>query len=121
MTGYVAEHQNVLADLAWAGAPVTFARSVLGGYNPATDSVGTATITAVTGNAIRVAGDPMVYQALGLVQSEAPTLFFAPDNYGDVPLPGDSVTWSCQSYTAKDIRPIAPDGVAIAAHIIIAR
>ena len=97
---------------------VTFTRTTQGSYDPETDTA-TKTTTTVTGRAMRVRGNPHRYDALGLVESKAPTLFFVPQTYGETPAPGDVVTWESEQYTARDVLPIAPDGVTIAARIII--
>jgi hypothetical protein len=98
---------------------VTFTRTLPGVYSPATDTWTAPTVTTITGNAIAVRGDPTRYRALGLVLTEAPTLFFAPTTYGETPAPGDTVTWTSIVYTVRDVAPIAPDGVTIAARVIV--
>lgn len=98
---------------------VTITRST-SSYDPTTDSM-TVTSSEIVGAAVRVRGNPIVYQRLGLVESEAPTLLFAPRTYGDTPAPGDSITWGQIQYTVRDVNPLAPDGVTIQAHLVIAR
>ena len=97
---------------------VTFTRVVQGSYDPETDSA-TPSTTTVTGTAIRSRGTPHKYAELGLVESKAPTLFWIPTTYGDTPEPGDTVVWLNETYTARDVEVIAPDGVTIAARVII--
>lgn len=97
---------------------VTFTRTLQVNYDPETD-LGTETVSTVVGVAMRVQGDPHRYQALGLVESKAPTLYFVPTTYGQTPEPGDTVTWESEEYTARDVLPLAPDGVTIACRIII--
>ncbi len=89
----------------------------------ATDDTSTVAETTITGSAIQVRGDPRRYTALGLVLSEMPTLFFSPTTYGSTPAPGDTVTWPTggSTWTVKDVDPIAPDGVLIAARVVIGR
>lgn len=83
----------------------------------------TVTESTVAGSAIQVRGDPKRYMATGLVLSEMPTLFFAPSTYGDCPAPGDTVVWpdGGATWTVRDVDPIAPDGVVIAARVVIGR
>ena len=84
----------------------------------------TTSTSTIAGSAIQVRGDPQRYAALGLKLDTMPTLFFTPTTYGDEPLPGDTVTWPVQNgdlYTVRDVSPIAPDGVLIAARIVIGR
>lgn len=101
---------------------ITFTRSTRT-YDAASDT-STVTESTITGSAIQVRGDPERYRALGLVLSTMPTLFFAPTTYGETPQPGDVVTWpetGGSVYTVRDIDPIAPDGVTIAARIVIGK
>lgn len=87
--------------------------------DPTTGLLGTPVVTTITGSAIRVRGRAETYQKLGLIDSQAPTLFFTPTNYGDTPAPGDTVVWGGVTFTAQDVNPIAPDGVTIAARVVV--
>jgi len=98
---------------------VVFTRTVPGTYDPATDTFTSPTETTVTGSAIQVRGDPETYRALSLIQSEAPTLFWTPATYGEAPEPGDTVVWASKTYTVRDVAKIQPDGVCIAARVIV--
>ena len=97
---------------------VTFTRTV---NVEDANGVLTPTVTTITGSAIQVRGLPETYRALGLIDSESPTLFFTPTTYGDKPIPGDTVVWSGVTYTAVQVNEIAPDGVVIAARIVVSR
>lgn len=96
---------------------VTFTRSTRT-YDAATDTSSVVAST-ITGSAIQVRGDPRRYKALGLTLTDMPTLFFCPTTYGECPAVGDTVTWTSKRYTVRDVSPIAPDGVTIAARIIV--
>ena len=96
---------------------VTFTR-VSRYYDPATDT-SIDTSTSITGNALQVRGDPKRYKALNLVLTTMPTLLFAPTVYGECPEVGDRVTWASKPYTVRDVDQIAPDGIVIAARIVI--
>ena len=101
---------------------ITFTRTTRT-YTAATDTA-TVSSSTVTGSAIQVRGDPQRYAALGLVLTTMPTLFWAPTTYGEVPLPGDTVVWpetGGSTYTVRDVDPIAPDGVVIAARVVIGK
>ena len=100
---------------------VTFTHSTPGTYDAATDTWGTPVTTTVTGEAVRVRGDPETYRALGLIQSENPTLLFTPATYGEAPEPGYTVEWSNVVYTVRDVNPVAPDGVMILARVVVSR
>jgi hypothetical protein len=126
MTGsYAAEHADALADVSDAGAAVVFTRTV--NVEDTATGLVTPSVSTIAGSAIRVKGNPDKYQALGLVQSQAPSLFFTPNNYGDCPGPGDTVLWrdpvtqQLATYAVKDVDPIAPDGFVIAARVVIAK
>lgn len=119
MGKYASEHGSALADVTEAGTSVTFTRGT-GTYDEATGLV-TPGSTSITGSAIQVQGDPDTYKALTLIESSAPTLFFTPGTYGDLPSEGDKVTWAGAVHTVRDVAPLRPDGVAIAARVVIAR
>jgi len=122
MTGlYAADAASARADVGTAGASVTFTLAGQGTYDPLTDTTTPGADVVITGAAVRVKGNPIVYQRLSLIEGEAPTLFFTPDNYGDVPALDAVVTWGGIDYTVKSVDPIAPDGVAIAARVVVAR
>lgn len=103
---------------------ITFTRRTSSGYDGSTDQ-SVVVETTITGNAIQVRGDPRRYKALGFVLSTMPTLFFTPTEYGleangsDFVQPSDTVVWGSRTYTVRDVDPIAPDGVVIAARIVI--
>ena len=100
---------------------VTFTRTTQGSYDPETDSA-TLSTTTVVGTAVRGAGNPKRYQALGLVESDAPTLIFVPTTYGQFPEPGDTVVWpptGGSTYTVRDVENISPDGVSILSRVIV--
>lgn len=119
MTLYAAEHASALADLREAGARVTFSLSTPGTYNEATGAWSTPTDSSVAGYAIQDGGDPLAYERLTLIESEAPTLLFAPDTYGDRPSLGMSVTWAGELHTVRDVKPLSPDGTPILFWVII--
>lgn len=91
---YAPDHAGALVDIQAAGAAVTFSHTNPGTYDAATDTWSSASTTTVTGSAMRVRGNPLVYQALELIQSEAPTLLFAPNTYGSLPALQSAVVWA---------------------------
>lgn len=103
---------------------VVFTR-VATGYNPETGEQTTVT-TTIPGHAIQVRGDPERYRNLGLIESSAPTLLFTADEYGlrsftdEFVQVGDSVVWNGRTFTVREVLTIAPDGVVIAARIVVA-
>lgn len=120
-TQYATTHAQAVADVKAAGLAVTFTRTAGGTYNRLTDTTTGSTTTTVTGWAVRVPGSPITYERLNLVQSEAPTLLFAPTTVGTLPPLSAQVNWGGVSYTVRDVDPIAPDGVALVARVVVAR
>jgi hypothetical protein len=98
---------------------ITFTRTSPGTLDATTNTFSSGAATTITGNAIEVRPNPTRYTALGLVLTTMPTLFFSPTTYGDTPAPGDVVVWAGVSRTVKDVERIAPDGVTIAARVVI--
>lgn len=118
MTKYAADHAGALADLAEAGAAVTFALAVPGVYDPATDTTTAGTSASVAGQAIRLPGDARRYEALGLTEREAVTLLFAPTTYGANPAVGAAFTWGGETFTCASVDPLALDGTTLLATIV---
>lgn len=118
---YSTAHATALARVQPpVGAAANVTRVVPGTYDPATDRSTGDTMATLAGYAIDVPGNPDTYRALSLVQSSAPSLFWVPLTYGDLPKPGDTMQWRGATMTVKDVTALAPDGVAIAATIIVA-
>lgn len=119
-TTYTADHTDALTAVADAGAPVAFTLAGQGAYDPATDTTAPGDDVVITGSAIEKKGSLIRYQALGLVIAKARTLFFVPTTLGDLPPLSAIVVWGGVSYVVKDVQPIAPNGDAIAATVVIA-
>jgi hypothetical protein len=111
------------------GAPVTFVRSTPGTYDEATDTWTSPTETTVSGQAIQTRGQAETYEHLSLTESEAPTLLFVPNEYGARPKPGDTCRWASryglpeegEDFAVVDVQPVAPDGKAILARVVVRR
>ena len=122
MGRYAAEHASALVDFLDAGAAVTFTRTTGGTYDQTTDTwTAPAVVSSITGAAIQVKPDTIKYQAMGLIQTEAPTLTFVPTTYGDTPSLDDKVSWGGVEYTVQSVQPVDPDGVAILHKVIVSR
>lgn len=118
---YAADHAAALADLRAAGARVVFAAPTGRTHDPATGMLTGGAPGLVPGAAIRVRGNPTRYEALRLVESEAPTLLVALDDYSaTVPL-GAQVAFGQVTYTVRDVEPVAPDGTPIVLRVVVAR
>lgn len=104
---------------------VTVTRSRPGTFDPTTRTWSSPTTTTIVGSAFQMRGSPQRYAALGLNLTTMPTLFFTPNDYelraysDDFVLPGDSLEWNDVTYTVRDVAPIAPDGVVIAAYLVV--
>lgn len=120
-TLYASQQASSYATLKRKGAAVSFIETLPGTLDPVTETYSGATTVTVAGYAVRVAGDPIRYRALELIQSENPTLLFGSTTAGSLPAVGSRVTWNALAYTVRDVEPLAPDGPAILAYIIIAR
>lgn len=118
---YSATHASALRSVTSKGSAVTFTTTDPGTYDATADTFASASSSTVAGYAIQVGGNPLTYQALSLVQGQAPSLFFVPSTFGNLPAIGDAVTWASDTYVVKDVQPLQPDGTAIAATVVIAR
>lgn len=121
MTAYAADHAGALADVRAAGAAVSWVLTSPGTQDAATGLYTGGVVSTVTGAAIRTQGDPLRYRELGLIETEAPTFLFAPDTYGDLVPLGAQMTFGGQTFTARDVEPIAPDGTAILCRVVAQR
>lgn len=117
---YVSEHADALADVANAGASITFTFSSPG-TQAADGTFSGASDTAVAGYATEDGGDPKEYERLGLTQHEAPRLFFVASTLGDVPALGAACSWGGASHTVRSVKPYRPDGTALFSYVIVAR
>lgn len=103
---------------------ITFTR-ITQTADPAT-GIPTPSTSTIAGNAVRVrprVHDIARYDAIGLKVQDVVTLLFTPATYGDTPQPGDTVPWPSTgpTFTVRDVNPIAPDGVTIAARVAVTR
>jgi hypothetical protein len=121
MTAYASDHAGAYADVASAGSAVTFTKSVQGAQDPATGLFTDPTTVTVAGVALRVKGDPQRYRDLGLTESAAPTLLFVPATYGETPPLGATGVFGGETYTVRDVNPLAPDGTAVLAKVVVVR
>ena len=121
MSTYAPDHASALADVADAGAAVTFTSTNPGTLDEATGLYTSGTTTTTAGYAVRVRGTPKTYVALSLKESEAPTLLFTPTTYGSLPSLNATVAWGGVTYTVRDVEPVAPNGTAILARVVVAR
>lgn len=123
---YETVHSDVLESVRANGSPVTFTNNTPS-HTPSTGNVSPVE-TTVTGVAMRVKGSPNTYIALGLIESAAPTLFFVPDEYGQLPELGDTCPWGTDrdgepiTYSVRNVDPFDPDGLgAIYARVVVTR
>ena len=121
MADYSTKHANALKKVSAKGSAVTQTRISKGSRDPLTGQ-STDTVTTIEGWALRDAGNPKRYEALGLTESAAPTVIFVPTTFGDTE-PGldDTLTWAGEAYQIRDVLPLAPDGNAILYWLVIQR
>ncbi len=104
---------------------ITFSRQVSGSYDPVTGAWTDPTTTTITGEGIvKKDGDPLRYQALNLIPSQAPTIFFTPSTNLRAWTPefvmlGDTTVLNGITFTVRDVAPFAPDGTYVVTSNII--
>jgi hypothetical protein len=118
---YNGQHAGALALVTRKGASVTFTRRSPGTHTATTGRFASASSSSIAGSAVQVASEPEQLRALSLVETDAPTLFFVPSTYGQMPDELDEVTWNSLTYRVRAIQRIAPDGTAIAARVVVSR
>lgn len=116
---FQSEWAGALADVKAAGAAVVWTKTQAGTIDEITEQAGAPSSTTVTGYAMRTGGDPQQYIDAGLRMTDAPSLFFVADVYGDVPTPGATVVFGGVTYTERSSRAFAPDGVAIFTDVLV--
>lgn len=87
----------------------------------------TPTTSQISGQAFLISrGDPLEYEALKLLPSMAPTLFFVPEGYPlkaytpEFLLPGDTCVFNGVPMTVRAVYGItAPDGYVVCCYVII--
>lgn len=121
MSSYVAEAASARADIAAAGAPVTFTTASGRVYDPDTGLWSGGTPVTTTGSAIQVKDDPMRFSALGLQIADPITLLVAAAGLTLVPSPNIAMTWRGVIYTVKNVEALAPNGSPITYTVIGSR
>lgn len=118
---YAADYASALAAVREANPDlVAFTLAGQGTYDSTTDTTAAGDDLVVTGYAVEKKGALLTYEKLSLIAADARTLFFVGSNYGDLPPRGATVPWGGISYTVKYVEPVAPDGTAIGATVVIA-
>jgi len=118
---YTAIAERAYGMVQGRGTAVTFTLSSPGTQSATTGQYSGATTTTVTGVAIECGKNPTLYQQLALVESDAPTLLFCPDTYGDAPDLQSSVSWRGLTYVVRNVTQLAPDGTAILSRVVVSR
>jgi hypothetical protein len=103
------------------GAPVTFTQTTPGTYDGTTGQWSADVTVTVEGYAVQIDGNPELYAALGLVESDNPTLSFTPKTPGVIPPLGFTVPWGGVPLTVKNRKLLAKNGVATKAHLVMSR
>lgn len=118
----LAEKQHLVSKVAArkSGVAITFTLGT-GTYNATNDTWSSAGTSTVIGFATRVPGDPVRYQALGLVESEAPTLQFTPDTAGERPALNSSCSFGGATFVVRDVQPWSPAGSDVSSRVIVSR
>lgn len=115
---YADDAAGALADIKDAGSAVSFTRTVQV-IDPTTEQPSAPSVTTVTGAALQVHGDPQQYERMKLTEKKPLTLLFAPDTYGTLPSLGSELAYQGDGYVVRSVDPVAPDGVAIIAKVVL--
>jgi hypothetical protein len=107
--------------LSRKGAALTFSHESAGTYDPLTGITTGASTVTVAASAMEIDGDPDLYVALGLIESENPTLLMRPATAGEMPVLGAIVVWGGETFTVKNITRLAMNGTPAAAKIVVGR
>jgi hypothetical protein len=119
MSVYAEDHASALADVSEAGAAVTWSQTTPGTFDATTETWTTPVTTSCAGYAVEDEGDPQEYRDLELIAMNPATLLFTPSTFGDKPALGMTGTWAGATKVVKKIRPIQPDGNAIAMYLVV--
>lgn len=103
------------------GAAATFTYTTPGVYDPATDTTTGGATVELPGVGMEIDGDPNLYVALGLIESENPTILWKPTTAGTLPPLGATVVWGGETLTVKNIKRLAMTGTPEAAKIVVSR
>ena len=98
---------------------MTFSLELEGTYDALTDAFSSPSIVTVEGHAVAIPGDPEKYDELELVSTEAVTLIFVPNTFGEQPKLGSTLEWNGEEKTIADTTPIRPTGQLVAAQVVL--
>jgi hypothetical protein len=126
---YATRHDTLLARVAVEGAAITFTKPTTSANAPATYDSATdtpafpASVTTVTGVAMAlVGGQPTAYAPNTRVETAGLELGFVPPTYGGtLPAEGMLCPWGGEEWWVESVDPVAPDGTAIGARVVLAR
>lgn len=120
---YVTRHDATLGAVLAQGASITFTNpQTAATYQSATDTPNSPAIQAtVAGVAMQDPGDQQAYVPNTVKQGETLKLLFVPSTYGEFPQPGATAAWAGNDYSLASLEAIAPDGVALGAHVVLTR
>jgi hypothetical protein len=108
MSVYADDIVDAAADIAEAGAPVTFTRTT-SVYNPATDANVPTTVTSPT-VAIGVKSNWQKFAVLGLTVNIPQTLKVAASGMTFAPQPGDTFVWGGFAYAVVNVEAVDVTG-----------
>ena len=70
---------------------------------------------------MEIDGDPDLYRALSLIETDNPTLLFKPAIMGQYPPLGSTVVWGGNTYTLKNRKMLAMAGTVTAVRCVVGR
>jgi hypothetical protein len=117
-TSYAAEIASAAADIAAAGASVTFTR-VTSVYNPATDANVATTVTSTT-SGVGVKSNWQKFAVLGLTLNIPQTLKVAAAGMTFAPQPGDTFVWGGFTFAVVNVEAVDITGADAILYTVIA-
>ena len=123
---FAAQHSRALASIKRkGGVALSFTRKLPGTLDATTNTFTGASSSSIAGYAIEVQSDPEQLEQLSLLLKKSHTFFFVPTTYGLLAVdksfvqPNDLCAWNNDTWSARDVRALAPDGVVITARIVV--
>lgn len=120
---YATRHDVAIVDVLQRGAAITFTNPATAAhYDSSSDtSAAPPDDDTIAGVAVEDDDDVETYAAEKLVREKSVTLRFVPNVYGDMPRAGATCLWGGKDYSVIAVKPTSPDGVPIAARVVVSR
>lgn len=97
---------SILRRMLDVGTPVQFVQET-SVYDATTDTHSSHVDSTVDGHAVAIAGDPVEYARMNLIEQEPVTLLFVPDTDGEDPVPESSIVWDGETKRVRKVKHLA--------------